>query len=104
MHSKALKKLSRTTKPKPTTTPTLPTDQKDNNLLFYSLVALSSVTLTTLAYFGYRQYKKKCETTQDRDCVEDLVIDMTSEVSYIPGEVNENKLEIEELPVNDDEL
>ena len=101
MHSKALKKLSRTTKPKPTT---VTTDQKDNNMLFYSLVALSSVTLTTLAYFGYRQYKKKCETTQDRDCVEDLVIDMTSEVSYIPGQVNENKLEIEELPVNDDEL
>ena len=101
MHSKALKKLSRTTKPKPTT---VTTDQKDNNMLFYSLVALSSVTLTTLAYFGYRQYKKKCETTQDRDCVEDLVIDMTSVVSYVPGQVNENKLEVEELPENDDEL
>ena len=103
MHSKALRKLSKTTTSKSTPpTTTLSTDQKDNSLLFYSLVALSSVTLTTLGYFGYKYYKKSQE--QEKDCVETLVIDMTGEASYMPGEINENKLEVEELPENDDEL
>ena len=85
----------------PKKTPVVSTEKSDNNdMLFYSLVALSSVAITTLGYFGYKQYKKYMQE-KDRDCVETLVVEIASDVSYPE---NEDKLEVEDLPDNDDEL
>ena len=90
--------------PKPTKT------NDKNNMLFYSLVALSSVTLTTLGYFGYKYYKRNSnQGEEDEDITKDLEIEISSSpISYptLPprSDINENKLEIEELPSNDEEL